>query len=664
MPTQYRAISREALSRSLIPAFLALLVTASGCGFATSDSEQTPSDDESATTSQTSDDTSDLPGKPNPHGPGRIKEGLHLRPGVEFAELTREEARQDIEFGDQTNYVYATGSARDKLVDKDRRDVLVGPDYIYLLDRAPVETDRGLKVDIRKFSLIDIIWGDFEITFPIRQKMKNPNGSPQPRPPYRSKKKSLNCSDPDIVCSDPGYRIPFVDIGNNVNVSATLDISGNLNFDYGSGLTATFEGRIPFVKPNHQCNPPDYNISACAFGGCLVDEDFCVEKVKLVTNMNAGVDGKLDFRVGGRLDVSYPASGVKRIVDMQGPPITVGPIGFRPDFYIGYQALFRADAKATFTRTVNTGIAAEFGVEYTDDDGVNFINNTTSGPNDDEGAKSGWSGPKNKEGQGMFRLKAEAGLEWAIAPAVTASGKGLVFEINGFKTSLEARWDTIYTFSPVSKTGSPVEGSCLRSRFFIGPYISASPSFEAGLNFGPVNETESVTLLPGSYWWRPFQWNPWNADGGGDFCQPDRDGGSFDPGDTGGGSQSARPFKVEAIWEADTDVDIHVITPNGERIDASNPTGDGGKHVLDVCGEDVPCSPSGQKNAETVIFYPPEDAPDGDYTVWVTNDDGRASTEVLLWTRRAGRTYDSETVQLSGSSGADSQRVSLSKKSK
>jgi hypothetical protein len=73
--------------------------------------------------------------------------------------------------------------------------------------------------------------------------------------------------------------------------------------------------------------------------------------------------------------------------------------------------------------------------------------------------------------------------------------------------------------------------------------------------------------------------------------------------------------KVTLSWDRLHDLDLHVIEPNGEEIQFTNPSSaTGGELDLD---SGINCMPSGT-NSEN-IFWPPQGAPAGEYVVTVHN---------------------------------------------
>ena len=78
-------------------------------------------------------------------------------------------------------------------------------------------------------------------------------------------------------------------------------------------------------------------------------------------------------------------------------------------------------------------------------------------------------------------------------------------------------------------------------------------------------------------------------------------------------------------WNSDTDLDLHLIDPDGEEIAWTSPGSTSGG-VLDV--DDVPAAGDNGPHVEN-IFWPPGEAPTGAYQVWVHHFDGQAADYTL-----------------------------------
>ncbi len=638
-------------------ATLALLLIA--CGDTTPGSAD-DSDDPSGDGDRASDERSELPGEPRPNQPGRIKEGMHLRPGVEFAQFTSAESNNSVEIVEREQgraVGYVTGSAREKLRGHDRRDVFMGDEFLYLIASEPVETDRGLRVDLHPFNLLRIIWGDFEIQFPIEP----PDGlTDQPPAPYRRRDQKLNL---------PTISIPLTQLElGKVTFSGSLNLGGEFNVEMQPGASGTFEGRIPFVTPGYDCQNPQYNLSGlCApkelGGGCAVDEDFCVEKLRVEASLGTRLHGDFSVTATAGPSFSYPADAPLEDFTTRtaSAGLTIGPLTLKPEFFVGHKFTANFSGSATMSVPYDTSFEPRFGFEYNQGQGLDLIAEVGDGPETEPtGGLDFEAGPD----EFLARYGVELGLRWLVVPSPLSvlEGKGLKFRLEGLKTAIEGRLDNIYTFSPVEE--GPVAGSCLRSRLFVNPLLASDFIFEVGLEYNGVGGSHEFDLVNDAYFtWRPpnnspLTWNPINLDAGGELCLPDRESEIEIPADEregssgdGGGTHDPGPppFKIEAVWSDRTDVDLHVIPPNVGELTPGEDR-DGWLHPFDVCEQDCP---DGGEYAETVVHDPAEQAPSGNYQIWVVNDGGGAPTEVTVTARVGDEVVWAREVRLAGRSGAE-----------
>ncbi|MFB6350842.1 MAG: hypothetical protein ABEN55_20200, partial [Bradymonadaceae bacterium] len=257
-------------------------------------------------------------------------------------------------------------------------------------------------------------------------------------------------------------------------------------------------------------------------------------------------------------------------------------------------------------------------------------------------------------------------------------GKAFEMKLNVMRTTLETRWDTIYSYHPVPKSkgqkdgnGVPMSavGSCLRSKLVTSPYIN--PNFEADLGLewkGFGDHVEISIFNPRGLFWRPWQVVVLSADGNGDKClsqeerQQRNDSGSSVsiPDDEPDDTEPA--LKVDASWMSNTDVDLEVKSPEGTHFGTGRTKQSGAaKFPHDVCGGDIPCTGPDEANTESLVYHPARAAPSGTYKVRVTNDNGNKPAQVELQIRNRGNVFDTATVQLSGSSGASSGWIQLEK---
>ena len=121
------------------------------------------------------------------------------------------------------------------------------------------------------------------------------------------------------------------------------------------------------------------------------------------------------------------------------------------------------------------------------------------------------------------------------------------------------------------------------------------------------------------------------------------DSGSGDalPGDPCGGTVDCTPgsicwneicvesgaLRFSMSWDVATDLDLHVLTPNGNEIYYSNTSADYGELDVDDCIGGSCTTPDGT-HVENVYFT--DEAMSGTYTYWVYNYDGTETVDFEL----------------------------------
>lgn len=99
-------------------------------------------------------------------------------------------------------------------------------------------------------------------------------------------------------------------------------------------------------------------------------------------------------------------------------------------------------------------------------------------------------------------------------------------------------------------------------------------------------------------------------------------------------------LRFSLSWEAETDYDLHVVTPNDIEIYYSNPADDGALLDVDDCVGSF-CRVPGGTHIENIYFS--EDPPRGTYRYWVHNYDGDVAARFELIVSAEGMPDESET---------------------
>lgn len=149
-----------------------------------------------------------------------------------------------------------------------------------------------------------------------------------------------------------------------------------------------------------------------------------------------------------------------------------------------------------------------------------------------------------------------------------------------------------------------------------------------------------------------------SGDGGADNLFDAMTPGTVEPGDPCNGTIDCTPGSIcfsnicvndgtvrfSLAWNEDTDFDLHVLTPNGEEIYYSAPTGTFGMLDVDDCVMGDGCRLPEYKHVENVFFS--EDAERGVYEFWVQNYDGVVAGSFTVVAAENGNVQSTHTGSL------------------
>lgn len=148
-----------------------------------------------------------------------------------------------------------------------------------------------------------------------------------------------------------------------------------------------------------------------------------------------------------------------------------------------------------------------------------------------------------------------------------------------------------------------------------------------------------------------------DGDSDGGVLFPGIDAGTVGPGDPCNGTIDCTPgsicfsnicvqdgtLRFSLAWEADTDFDLHVLTPAGNEISYRNDSADFGTLDVDDCISGF-CRLPDHKHVENVFFT--EEAERGEYTYWVRNFDGDTAGAFTLVVAVEGETQATQVAAL------------------
>lgn len=106
-------------------------------------------------------------------------------------------------------------------------------------------------------------------------------------------------------------------------------------------------------------------------------------------------------------------------------------------------------------------------------------------------------------------------------------------------------------------------------------------------------------------------------------------------------------LRISLLWSSDTDLDLHVATPDGDHIFFANREAGGGTLDVDDCIGSISGCRLPDRHVENVVFRGVISC--GTYTVWVENFDGRSAAEYRVDVD--GRVVDSWSGDLAATGG-------------
>jgi hypothetical protein len=638
------------ISRSLWPAFTAVLtvaLTLSGCsGTTPDDSNSSDSDTPEQTQSQNDDEVRTLPNG------SKIKDGLHLRPGVELIKFPMDVA-EGFDVDREARTIELTGDAAEAARNQgaDRGDVIAGvngPEKPVLTRVGKID-DQGdtIYIETRPFIFEQVFWGKWDYNVPLRLREavqqaieENDNIEPVEEDPYRTDyQKLLGIPSLSIVIGGEGEACASAPWGNQTNSDqsqsdslsgGSLETCTKLTLSFPPGRnTMEFRGKLPdFTSPSgHSCSNPQ-------FDPWWSPKTYCVSYVKMRTELNI----RPTFRI------SVKASGNITPVDKQGViydqllaafPIGTTGIAIVPRFSLEWDAMAGAQAQSELWTEAAGTLQIPAGFEYSNVGG-------RTGPIPHSGDPPQIVNTSVQTGVDYSAgIYAETGLSANLEMTLGIAGLPNVFSITG--PTLQGRTAATAEYVPVDS--DPDRTSCAKAD--IGASVNLTASIGAEIN-QPFNWRLFTALEFNKELWSTtfFEWT-----GGGDYCpgsdehgEDEYDPDEAEPSDTPPGRDSEPAFKIEAVWEqSDTDIDLFATPPNAGEL-APGDTDGGWTHPFDVCQDS--CNPTSE-HAEAVIYHPADAAPSGNYSYRVENN-GYGTTDVTVNVRRGERVLESHEITLSG----------------
>lgn len=632
-------------------------------------------------------------GDGNADGPGTVKQGLHLRPGIDVHSLTVEQSAL-VEPNHQRRIAVLRGAAAQAVQKADAGDVLLGDGFVYRITSSPISlNDGGVEVDIARLGLAEVIWGDWDMDLPLNLEPGDKFGVDS-EGNFRKVQQGLSL--PSV--SFDRTKLPFT-------LTVGFEPSGGM--DLGADFKAEFEGKIPKYESssNYECENPQVD-TCVGLGFWCKQYTYCVDRLMVRSDMSADVD--INFKAFADVR-KYIIDKNKELVSKPLGRIPLGttPFALYPSFYVDVGARAHAGGKAELEMNSSGSMKIPLGFEYINGEGVSGI------PNSEYPVETNFdvNGDHNYEASITGGLYAEVGIQFrlgsTVTQAITIGGPRLGGELKG-----EAQWRPI-------NTDPDAEPWCLKAGVYFGPKFTGELDFAVDLgvwewsrNLGGTVYYQPEGLQTTLAEWKddgatcPFDPNKPDSDGDGipdeqeesegtDPNSADTDGDDHDdpdeitqgtdpndpdnhPGSSGHAQQCQVPANCQSglacfgstcvdegqvrfslKWEKYTDLDLHVKTPEGYEIYYRDRMDNrGGKLDVDGCLTHG-CDKSKKQYVENIRWK--NNAPKGTYEFWVVNYNGSegpkpANFEIETSLNGSTKTY---TGNVEGQKRAESQHWTI-----
>lgn len=633
---------------TVFAAVLTIALTLIGCSGTTPDeSDSTDSESPDQTQSTNDDEVRTLPNGT------KIKDGLHLRPGIEIIKFPMDVA-EGFHVDRETSTIELTGDAAEAARNQgaDRGDVIAGvngPEKP-VLTRVGKFDDQGdtIYIETRPFIFEQVFWGKWDYDVPLRLREavqqaieQKDNIEPVEEDPYRTDyQKLLGIPSLSIKLGAENSSCSAAPWGNQTNSDqseSNNSISGGkiescttltLSFPPGRN-TMEFRGKLPeFTSPSgHSCSNPQ-------FDPWWYNETYCVSYVKMRTELNIRPKFRISLQASGNIT---PLDKEGTIYDQLLGAFPIGTTGIAivPRFTLEWDAMAGAQAQSTLWSEAAGTLQIPAGFEYSNVGG-------RTGPIPHSGDPPQIVNTSVQTGVDyQAGIYAETGLSANLEMTLGIAGLPSVFSITG--PALEGRTYARAEYVPVDS--DPGRESCAKTD--VGANVNLTASVGAEIN-QPFNWRLFTALEFNKELWSTtfFSWT-----GGGEFCpgsdqhgEDEYDPDEGDASDSPPGRDSDPAFKIEAVWEeSDTDIDLYATPPSTGELAPGESDG-GWTHPFDVCEDS--CNPTSE-HAEAVIYHPADAAPSGNYSYRIENN-GYETTDVTVNVRRGNIVLESREVTLPG----------------
>ena len=525
---------------------------------------------------------------------GEAKQGLHLRPGIEILRVNASSTEYQVDIDDDAMTVTLVGEARDQALDVDEiwtDDILMGDDFIFLIVDV-IEEGAKLIFEVDPFELYRVVHGDWNIDMaPLPEGYMNLNlGEADPN-------MELSLSIKDLF--DKAWK--HADISGSGAGTVTPTVDGSIEFPMD--WEGQFEGRISAagrgVNPDYECEPVE-RVKRRLWGGSRVVKEepryFCMEY--LLLKGVVGIDLETYANFDAEAEFKAEATHTRKLPRPLGPaPIGTTPLGIYLEPYLKFGIEAVLEMAGELNVDAKGSLRVPLGFEYIHNDGISML------PNDNHPVQIGQDNtidPElSDELKASLKLYGQAGMNLILADMVTGtSGPRMMGPQAGIEVGKEIE-------------GQNTPELCVKGAFyfraFVNPRIRAEfKAWRIGVGIDILDPDDL------SYRHNFFKYSFPQAPEGTDYedmcdvVEPD--------------PESPAELINRLTWSEPTELDLVLVTPNGNtfRYDATNH--DGGVydpvHLTDSCLQD-------NSQCEEVIYWD-EDylgyaPPAGEYQVYVDN---------------------------------------------
>lgn len=472
------------------------------------------------------DDDQQLQNKSTDQKGVTLKEGIHLRPGIDTIKIPAE-LRDQVEIDMVNRLVTLKGEAAERASDIDQGDVFASVGYaddagqpVLVRVKQVDQTGEEVVFQVGQFSLAEVLWGEWDEEYPLtlaegdsfptdengdlrtkRGELAPPTISFEIGAKYKrcadilstDKKEEENKDDENKDDKRDGQKDDNGGDDENENKyemisdqGAGLDFcaTGSLSFPSGGKSAMKFKGKIPRLSSssNYRCRNPQFDKFGKRY---CVDELTMYDTLKLKPSIKFSLEAKGTIKRGAKRTIFE-----KNLGEM---PLGTTGLSITPEFYAEIGAHASANGQAEVWTKSSTVVEIPMGFKYINQEGLRVI------PNDDYPITH--TPLKTEPGSGYkANVQAKAYVETGVRLKLKIAGLPDFVSLGGPAFSGQFYGHAIY--QPIADP-RPKWG-CLKSGIYADAGVEASLSLETDFGWfgswtvfstGTVNWTlASLTL--------------------------------------------------------------------------------------------------------------------------------------------------------------------------